>query len=494
MAQAKKRLETPLKKDDVVTLLIEQIGSEGEGIGKYQGYTLFVKDAVVGDEVLVKVIKTKKTYGYARLMEIVKPSMFRVVPRCEVARQCGGCQIQQLDYEKQLEYKQQKVKDCFLRIGGFENIIDATNQEFEEVTSEAVVMEPIIGMKEPYHYRNKSQFPVGRNKEGEIVTGFYAGRTHSIIDHDECHIGATINETILAVVKDFMKEFQIEPYQEETHTGLVRHILTRIGFTTGDVMVCIIINGKKLPKAEVLAKRLSEIQEEVHQDGEGAKFATTRRVTSVCLNVNREKTNVILGNEILPVLGEPHIKDYIGEIQYQISPLSFYQVNPIQTKKLYDLTMEYAGLTGSEVVWDLYCGIGTISLFLAQKAKQVYGVEIIPQAIEDAKLNAKLNHMENATFFVGAAEEVLPEKYQKEHIFADVIVVDPPRKGCEVSLLDTVVAMKPARVVYVSCDPATLARDAKYLSESGYQLKKFRPVDQFSHSVHVETVALFERA
>lgn len=468
--------QSPVTKDEVLHVTIEQIGSDGEGIAKYDGYTLFVKDAVVGDEVIVKVIKTKKQYGYARLLEIVTPSPYRVIPRCDVARQCGGCQIQQLSYEKQLEYKEQKVKDCFVRIGGFE---------------ESLPMEPIVGMQEPYHYRNKSQFPVGKNKEGNIITGFYAGRTHTIIDHDTCHIGATINETILEVIKDHMKEYEIEPYNEETHSGLIRHVLTRIGFVTGEVMVCLVINGTSIKGADILAERLHAICETTTQEGDGIPVAKTRKVTSVCLNVNKEKTNVILGDRVIPLLGEPHITDYIGEIKYQISPRSFYQVNPVQTKKLYDLTLEYAGLTGSEVVWDLYCGIGTISLFLAQKAKKVYGVEIIPQAIEDAKKNAEINNIENAEFFVGAAEEVFPLKYKEDHIYADVIVVDPPRKGCEESLLDTIVAMNPKKVVYVSCDPATLARDAKYLREQGYELVKVRPVDQFSHSVHVETVALF---
>ena len=488
--QERQKIDAPIKKDEIVSLKIEHIGSEGEGIGKYEGYTLFVKDAVAGDEVKVKVIKTKKNYGYARLLEILKPSADRVMPKCEVARQCGGCQIQQVAYEKQLEYKQQKVKDCFTRIGGFENIVAAAEAGEDQA---AVIMEPIIGMKDPFYYRNKSQFPVGRNKEGEIITGFYAGRTHSIISHDSCHIGATINEKILTVVKEFMSEFGIEPYNEETHSGLVRHVLTRIGFVTGEVMVCLIINGKKLLHVSELAERLSRITEEGIYTGEGIQCAKVRRVTSVCLNVNQEKTNVILGRQIIPVYGEPHIVDYIGDVKYQISPLSFYQVNPVQTKKLYDLTMEYASLTGNEVVWDLYCGIGTISLFLAQKAKQVYGVEIIPQAIEDAKHNAKLNKFTNTEFFVGAAEEVLPRKYKEENIYADVIVVDPPRKGCEESLLDTIVAMNPERVVYVSCDPATLARDAKYLGEKGYELVKFRPVDQFSHSTHVETVVLLSK-
>lgn len=493
MAQARDKHVVPVKKEDIITLHIDQIGSEGEGIGKYEGYTLFVKDAVAGDEIRAKVMKTKKHFGYARLIEIINPSKYRVNAKCVVARQCGGCQIQQLEYRKQLEYKQQKVKDCFVRIGGFENISIAGEVDGSANATEGILMEPIVGMEHPYYYRNKSQFPVGKNKDGEIVTGFYAGRTHTIINHDECCIGATINEAILRVIKDFMREFHIEPYHEENHTGVIRHVLTRIGFVTGEVMVCLVINGTKLKNVDILAKRLVEITEEVKEEYEGINAAKVRKVTSVCLNVNQEKTNVILGKQVIPVLGDPYITDYIGEVKYQISPLSFYQVNPVQTKKLYDLTMEYAQLTGNEVVWDLYCGIGTISLFLAQKAKQVYGVEIIPQAIEDAKHNAKLNGFTNVEFFVGAAEDVLPQKYENEKIYADVIVVDPPRKGCEQSLLDTIVAMAPKRVVYVSCDPATLARDAKYLAESGYEVVKFRAVDQFSHSVHVESVVLMSR-
>jgi 23S rRNA (uracil1939-C5)-methyltransferase len=455
-------MQTAVKKNDVVEIIIEDIGSEGEGIGKYEGYTLFVKDTVMGDRALVKVMKTGKTYGYARLEKLIKPSDFRVEPRCPIATKCGGCQLQHVDYHKQLEYKENKVRNCLTRIGGFEDI----------------PMEPISGMEEPYYYRNKSQFPVGRDKNGKIAIGFYAGRTHTIIDTDHCFIGSKINVDILSFIRTFIEKYKIEPYEEETHKGLLRHILTRVGYSSGEVMVCFVINGNDIPHKEELVQGLRKIP--------GMK--------SICLNVNKEKTNVILGERIIPIWGEPYITDSIGPIQYQISPLSFYQVNPVQTKKLYDTALDYADLHGDEVVWDLYCGIGTISLFLAQKAKMVYGVEIIPQAIEDAKTNAKINQIENAEFYVGAAEEVLPQKYQKENVKADVIVVDPPRKGCEQSLLDTILLMAPKRVVYVSCDPATLARDLKYLCEKGYELVKVKAVDQFSHSVHVETVALLSRA
>lgn len=454
-------MDTTVQKNDQVVVTIEDIGSDGEGIGKYEGYTLFIKDTVVGDKALVNVMKTGKSYGYARLIELLEPSGSRVSPRCPVADKCGGCQLMHMNYQKQLEYKENKVRNCLTRIGGFHDF----------------PMEPICGMEEPYYYRNKSQFPVGRNKDGSIAIGFYAGRTHSIVDTAQCYIGAKVNVDILRFLRIFIGQYHIEPYDEVTHEGLLRHILTRVGFQSGEVMVCLVINGKDLPYKKELVEGLRTIP--------GMK--------SICLNINTSKTNVILGEKVVPVWGEPYITDSIGPVRYRISPLSFYQVNPEQTKKLYEIALDYADLHGDEVVWDLYCGIGTISLFLARSAKKVYGVEIIPQAIEDARTNAKLNDIENVEFFAGAAEEVLPMKYEEEKIHADVIAVDPPRKGCDQSLLDTMLHMAPERIVYVSCDPATLARDLKYLCERNYELVKVRAVDQFGHSVHVETVVLLSR-
>ncbi len=474
-----------MTKNQVVTITIEDIGNDGEGIGKYEGYTLFVKGALPGDVAKVKVLKAKKTYGYAKLEELISPSPDRVTPKCAVAGRCGGCQLQHLSYGRQLAYKADKVKNCLLRIGGIgEERLNA-------------VTEPIIGMEEPFYYRNKAQYPVGVNKDGNVVMGFYAGHSHSIIDCTDCAIQEPVNAVILPVIKQFMQEKKIPAYNEETGKGLLRHVLTRVGFHTKEVMVCLIINGKRFPGAEELAERVAKVVESFGTATGGnaidaADAAQNYTLKSFCLNVNTEKTNVILGREILPVYGETYITDYIGDVKYRISPLSFYQVNPKQTVKLYEKALEYAGLTGNEVVWDLYCGIGTISLFLAQKAKQVYGVEIIPQAIEDAKVNSKLNNLNNAEFYVGAAEDVMPAKYKESGgtMKADVICVDPPRKGCEESLLDTVAAMEPKRIVYVSCDPATLARDIKYLEEKNYRLEKVCPVDQFGHTGHVETVAL----
>lgn len=445
-----------MKKNDLVEVKIEDIGMDGEGIGKVDGYTLFVKDAVIGDVIEAKITKAKKNYGYARMINIKEPSPYRIEAKCPVARQCGGCQIQEMSYDQQLIFKENKIRNNLIRIGKFEN----------------PPMEPIIGMKEPFYYRNKAQFPIGTDKDGNIIAGFYAGRTHDIIPNRKCFLGVDINETILDKVIDYMNKNKVSSYNETTGKGLVRHVLIRYGFRTKEIMVCIIVNGKSLPNQEALIKSLCEL------DG----------MTSITLNVNREKTNVILGREIVELWGKGYIEDYIGDVKYQISPLSFYQVNPAQTEKLYGTALEYAGLTGNETVWDLYCGIGTISLFLAQRAKQVYGVEIVPEAIEDARRNAKLNGIENAEFYVGKSEEVLPKKLAEGNVKADVIVVDPPRKGCEEALLKAILEMGVPKVVYVSCDSATLARDLRYLCDGGYEVERVRGVDMFGNSGHVETV------
>ena len=471
-----------MKKNDRFVLKIEDMGENGEGIGRLDGYIWFVKDAVIGDVIEAGVTKMKKQYGFARLIRVIEPSEYRTEERCPSARRCGGCQIQAVDYQEQLRLKEKKVYNNLKRIGGLSSLLlpggeETTEQTKEETERNAVVMEPIIGMENPWRYRNKAQFPFGRNKDGRIVTGFYAGRTHDIVEQEDCLLGVEENRDILSIIRTFMEEYKIEPYNEETHRGLVRHVLIRKGFQTGELMVCLVINGRKLPGQQALTERLLEIP----------------GMTSISLNVNQEKTNVILGKELINLWGEGHITDYIGAVQYRISPLSFYQVNPVQTERLYGTALEYAGLTGNETVWDLYCGIGTISLFLAQKAKQVYGVEIVPQAIDDARENARLNHMENVEFFVGKAEEVLPEQYERNQIYADVIVVDPPRKGCDEKCLETIVKMSPNRVVYVSCNSSTLARDVKYLEERGYRTERVRCVDMFPHSGHVETVVLLSR-
>ena len=349
-----------MEKNQEFTVSIEDISEDGAGIGKLDGYIWFIKDAVIGDVVRARAMKMKKNYGFARLMEILTSSEARVEPKCPVARQCGGCQLQAMSYEEQLKFKERKVKNHLLRIGKFKE--------------DEIHMLPIMGMKEPWRYRNKAQFPFGLDKNGNIVAGFYAGRTHDIIECEDCLLGVEENKDILGIIKGFMRVHGIRPYDETTHKGLVRHALIRKGFHSGEIMVCLVINGKDIPAKEQLVEELCQV----------------KGMTSISYSINQEKTNVIMGKEIVNLYGPGYITDNIGNVTYQISPLSFYQVNPVQTEKLYGTALEYAGLTGNETVWDLYCGIGTISLFLAQNAKKVYGVEIVPQAIEDARRNAAL--------------------------------------------------------------------------------------------------------
>lgn len=496
------------KKNDIVVVTIEDIGQEGEGIGKIDGFPFFIKNAVIGDIVEAKVMKCKKNYAYARLEKLKVPSFFRTKPKCPFYQKCGGCQIQALTYEKQLEFKYNKVRNNIVRIGGFEeNLIDT-------------IMEPIIGMEEPFQYRNKAQYPVGTDKEGNLIAGFYAGHTHSIIANTSCSLGVPENGIILKIILDYMKKNKVSAYQEQTGEGVVRHILIRKGFVSGQIMVCLVIHQEK---PSIFYNTNKEKKHNRNQEKNGktnklkeflpnqeellSKLMEVKGMTSILVNINNEKTNVIMGQEVYFLLGDSTIKDTIHirnmkqegypftgkELTFKISPLSFYQVNPIQTEKLYSLALEYAELTGEETVWDLYCGIGTISLFLSQKAKQVYGVEVISQAIENAKENAKLNQIHNVQFFTGKAEEILPEKYKTQGIYADVIVIDPPRKGCDEICLSTILSMQPKRIVYISCDSATLARDLKVLCDGGYELKKIRALDLFPQTVHVETIVGLQR-
>ncbi len=465
-----------MQKNDLIELKIEDIGTDGSGIGKYEGMAFFVRDAVIGDRILAKIMKLKKTYGFARLMEIKEASPFRVKPRCMFAGACGGCQLQHTDYKEQLAFKERKVLDSLERIGGFD-------REFLESK-----MEPIVGMEQPYGYRNKAQFPIGTNTDGEPVAGFYAGRSHRIVANTDCALGVPVNKTVLEAVLAYMKEFHAPAYDESSGRGLMRHVFIRSGFHSGEVMVCLVVNGRKLPMEKELTKRLCRIS----------------GVKSILLNVNQENTNVILGEETRVLWGDAVISDALylrdtdwflrvgGKTMYQISLKSFYQVNPLQTEKLYSLALAYAGLTGEETVWDLYCGIGTISLFLAGKAKRVYGIEAVPEAVADARKNAELNGISNVEFIVGKVEEVLA-KQEAAMSHADVVVVDPPRKGCDKRCLETILAMKPEKIIYVSCDPATLARDLRELCDGGYGIERMRAVDQFGQTVHTECVVWIQR-
>ncbi|MGE4214452.1 MAG: 23S rRNA (uracil(1939)-C(5))-methyltransferase RlmD [Anaerotignaceae bacterium] len=450
------KTQPPVIKNEDYVMTITDIGSEGQGVGKIDGFTIFVPEALPEEEIEVKITKVNKSFAFGRMMKIIKASQYRVQPVCELAKRCGGCSLQHMSYEAQLKFKTKRVKDAMERIGGF---------------SDVTVLDA-IGMENPYNYRNKAQFPVRKDKDG-LKIGFYAKRSHNIVDCKSCKIQHVVNDKIIAIVRKYIEENDVPVYSEETGKGLVRHIITRVGFVTGEIMVCIVANGAKLPNSEALINELQEIES----------------MTSIVLNVNRERTNVILGNKVKLLWGKEFITDFIGNVKFEISPLSFFQVNPVQTKILYQKAIELAGLTGTENVLDIYCGIGTISLFLAQKAKKVMGVEIIPEAIVDARKNAQINGMENVEFRVGSAEDIIPI-IKEEGFKPDVVVIDPPRKGCDIAVLEAIVAMGPKKVVYVSCEPSTFARDLKFLSENGYGLGSVQPVDQFCHSNHVETVVL----
>lgn len=513
-----------MKKNDIIELDIVDVGVGAEGIGKANGYTFFVKNAVMGDRVEAVITKMKKGYGYAKMTKVLSPSPDRIVPACAICEKCGGCQIMQISYDAQLRFKENKVRNNLERIGG----VKFANPENNDL--DAAKFLPIVGMEStPTHYRNKVQFPVGKNKEGKTITGFYAGRTHYIIETDTCPASLEFNDKILATVRAFLDENLISTYSEETNEGLVRHVLIRNGFATGQTMVCLVINGDSLVGGKNCFEGDSDSKSLNCANSLEQKFVSAllslnddfMKITSVCLNVNKEKTNVILGNKNISLYGPLYIEDKIvsadpsmKELTFKISPLSFYQVNPAQTVKLYDAALSLASENfevidlSSSIVWDLYCGIGTISLFLAQKAKKVIGVEIVPEAIEDAKENAALNGLDNVEFICGKSEEVFPELVGSLDVdgnirSADIVVLDPPRKGCDKALLDKILEVGPERIVYVSCDSATLARDIKILTGGGtctenketstratYKLVSAQPVDMFPNTVHVETVCI----
>ncbi|MGG1399192.1 23S rRNA (uracil(1939)-C(5))-methyltransferase RlmD [Bacillus salipaludis] len=446
----------PVSKNEYIDVVFEDLTHDGAGVAKVDGYPLFIPNGLPGEKAKVKVIKVNKGYGFGRLIELHEKSPNRVEIDSNEAHKYGGCQLEHISYEGQLKYKENLVRQVLTRIGKLED----------------VKVHPILGMNHPWHYRNKAQVPVGE-KDGKLISGFFKPRSHEIVDTNESLIQLPeINEAV-QVVKEICGELQIPAYQEETHKGVIRHIMARYGRETGELMVVIITRTPDIPQKNKLVERIVE---------------RLPKIKSIVHNVNSKRTNVILGEKTTVLWGNEVIYDYIGDVKFAISALSFYQVNPVQTKVLYDKALEYAGLTGDENVIDAYCGIGTISLFLAQKARKVFGVEVVPEAIEDAKRNAALNGFTNAEFAVGEAEVVIP-KWYKEGNTADVLVVDPPRKGCDEALLRTIIEMRPKKVVYVSCNPATLARDLRILEDGGYKTVEVQPVDMFPQTTHVEAVA-----
>jgi 23S rRNA (uracil1939-C5)-methyltransferase len=449
----------PVTKNEFIDVMFEDLTHDGAGVAKVDGYPLFVPNGLPGEKAKVKVIKTGKSYGFGRLMELYEKSPYRVEIPSRDRHKYGGCQLEHISYEGQLKYKENHVREVLTRIGKLEE----------------VVVHPILGMKSPWHYRNKAQVPVGE-KDGKLIAGFFKPRSHEIVDTDESLIQLPeINEAV-QIIKEICSNLGIAAYQEETHKGVLRHIMARYGKQTGELMVVLITRTAELPQKNQLVEEI---------------VARLPKVKSIVHNVNSKRTNVILGEKTTVLWGSEVIYDYIGEVKFAISALSFYQVNPVQTKVLYDKALEYADLSGQETVIDAYCGIGTISLFLAQKAKKVFGVEVVPEAIEDARRNAELNGLTNAEFAAGESEVLIP-KWYKEGNAADVLVVDPPRKGCDEALLQTIIEMKPKKVVYVSCNPATLARDLRILEDGGYKTVEVQPVDMFPMTTHVEAVAKIE--
>ena len=451
----------PVKKNETVTLTFEDLTHEGNGVGKINGYPLFVPYGLPGEEATVKVVKVNKNFGYGKLLDVKRASPDRVEPPCNVFYKCGGCQIQHLRYEKQLEMKQNQVKSVMHKMAHLDD----------------VPVHPTIGMDDPWRYRNKVAIPVGE-RDGQLITGFYRMRSHDIIsDMETCVVQDELNDRMVEAVRRIANQLGISAYDEKKHRGVLRHIMVRTGRETNETMIVLITRTKQLPHAKALIKELTN---------------TYPQIKSIMHNVNEKRTNVIFGPKTNLLWGEPYIYDSIGELRFAISARSFYQVNPPQTKKLYEKALQYANIDHNDIVIDAYCGIGTISLFMAQQAKKVYGIEVVPEAVNDAKKNAKRNNVTNTEFFVGKAEKVMPW-WKAQGIQPNVIVVDPPRKGCDKQLLQAMIDMQPERIVYVSCNPSTLARDLRILEDGGFMTKEIQPVDMFPQTMHVEVVALMSR-
>ncbi|MGB9975945.1 23S rRNA (uracil(1939)-C(5))-methyltransferase RlmD [Thermovenabulum sp.] len=448
-----------LKVGQTIEAVVENMAHEGQGISRIDGFTVFIEGAIFGERVIAEITKVTKSYAIAKVKEIINFSEYRKEPFCLYAVICGGCDLQHLSYEGQLIFKKRIVEDSLHRIG----------KVFPQIND-------TIGMENPLNYRNKAQYPVG-NKNNLPVLGFFKKRSHDIVPINYCPIQSHQSNEALLAVKEWLEKYKIPIYDEIKHEGLIRHIVTRHGFRTGEVMVVIVINGEDIPHKKELIEILKK---------------KVKGLSSVYLNVNTRKTNVILGEKNLLIYGSETITEYIGNIKFSLSPLSFFQVNPVQVKVLYDKVAEFADLKGDETVLDVYCGIGTIALYLADRAKKVIGIEVVGDAVRDARENAKTNGIKNAEFIEGEAEKIMPE-LAKKGIKPDVIVVDPPRKGCEKEVLSAMSKMQPGKIIYVSCNPATLARDLGILKELGYEVKIVQPVDMFPHTHHVECVALMSR-
>ncbi|WP_434796119.1 23S rRNA (uracil(1939)-C(5))-methyltransferase RlmD [Staphylococcus equorum] len=449
-----------IQKNEIIEGKVIDLTHEGHGVVKLDRYPIFVPNALINETIEFKVIKVKKNFAIGKLLEIKKESEERVEPPCIYYHKCGGCQLQHMTYQAQLNMKKEQVVNLFHRKADFKDTI----------------IHDTIGMDNPWFYRNKSQVPVGKNNENKVITGFYRQRSHDIIDMDECLIQDNMHQDVLNQLKLWFNELNISIYNERKKQGLMRHVVIRTGHHSRELMVVFVTNGKKFKQSDVLTEKL---------------VAAFPEIVSVKHNVNDTHSNVIMGETSYTLYGKDEIQDTLSDVTFKISDQSFYQINSIQTEKLYQRAIEYAELKGEETILDTYCGIGTIGLYMAPKAQHVYGVEIVPEAIADAKQNATLNQFENTTFVCGKAEEVIL-KWKAQGIKPDVVMVDPPRKGCDETFLETLLELNPRKIVYISCNPSTQQRDAQQLAQR-YKLTQITPVDMFPHTTHVETVAQFER-
>ena len=447
-----------MKKNEEYIVDIIDNGYEGEGIAKIDNFTIFIQGAIKGEKVKILIVKVATSYAYGKILEMIEKSENRIDDiDCATYKRCGGCDLRHLKYNQTLELKKNTVQ----------NLVNKTLKNKVEVKN-------TIGMENHFNYRNKAQYPVGINKQGEPIVGVFANRTHEVIETNGCMIQNRESEKIAKFICEFAKENNIQVYNEKTRKGLLRHIVIKVGIKTKQIMCILVINGRKINNEDKLTKELTE------------KFP---EIKTIVKNINTKNTNVILGNENINIYGDGYIYDELGNYTFKISPLSFYQINPIQTEKLYNLALEKAELTGKEILFDLYCGIGTIGIFMASKAKEVYGIEIVEQAIEDAKENCKINNIINAQYYVGDTEKALSDLTEKQNIIPDVVVVDPPRKGLDKTTIENIKKIKAKKVIYISCNPATLVRDLSYLEEQ-YNIKEIQPVDMFPFTSHVETVSV----
>lgn len=452
-------MEKQIKKNDEYVVNIIDYGMDGEGIAKIDNFTIFIPNAMKGEKVKIIIVKVLSSYAYGKVVEILEKSPYRLESDCNTYKRCGGCNLRHIEYEETLNIKQEVVQ----------NLI---NKSFG---NDKIKVNKTIGMGNPYHYRNKAQYPIGLNKQGEPVVGVFAERTHEIIPMNGCLIQQPVAEQIAFAIYKFVKENNISVYDEEKVEGLLRHIVVKVGVRTSEIMCILVINGDKIPKehdlVEMLVKRFN--------------------VKTIVKNINKKNTNVILGHQNIVIHGDGYIYDILGDYTFKISPMSFYQVNPVQAEALYNTAIEMANLSKEDILFDLYCGIGTIGIFASSYVKKVYGIEIVEQAIEDAKENAKINNVNNIEFIAGDVEKAFEKLMKSKQVYPDVIIVDPPRRGLGSNTINNILAVKPKKVVYISCNPATAARDMKMMDEM-YEIKEIQPVDMFPFTSHVECVSVLQ--